>query len=302
MPETITSYTTFVTKTTISSSEMNTNFSNYRGTYLPIDLTAASAVDQTFDVGNSDYRFKRTYGNPVVNVNSVTTAYTATITDYTILGNASAGAFAITLFAANVNTGATLHIKKEGTDTNTLTLTPNGAETIDGTTTATLNRTNDNIIIRSDGANWFKEGGFALSLVRVNTSSGAGSTDTKIREYTNTIDNYGDDITYSSNSVNGSTWTINKSGVYALHLHDGQNTAPSAAGWTVDSASLTTSIFSVAQTEVLASFLTQNTGDIGSADWVGFLSAGAVLRVHLGTNTNDLSLATRAGATVSRVA
>jgi len=61
MPSTITAYTTFVTATAAKSGQMNTNFSNYRGTYLPIEPNTAAASNDTYDLGSSEYRFNTNY-------------------------------------------------------------------------------------------------------------------------------------------------------------------------------------------------------------------------------------------------
>lgn len=58
MPNTITSYTTFAPNTPAKSSEVNNNFSNYRGTLVPINTDTASSSDNTHDLGTSEHRWK----------------------------------------------------------------------------------------------------------------------------------------------------------------------------------------------------------------------------------------------------
>lgn len=61
MPETITSYTTFNPGTKAKSQEVNQNFSNHRGSILPIDPTTAAAVPNAYNVGSSEYPFKKAF-------------------------------------------------------------------------------------------------------------------------------------------------------------------------------------------------------------------------------------------------
>ena len=52
-----------------------------------------------------------------------------------------------------------------------------------------------------------------LSYVRLNTANGYGSTNTKIRRFTNIVNNVGTDITYADSATLGNTFTINANGV-----------------------------------------------------------------------------------------
>jgi len=61
MPNTITSYTTFVAGTRARAAEVNTNFSNYRGDLIPINTDTATASDSVHDLGGSSHRWKDFY-------------------------------------------------------------------------------------------------------------------------------------------------------------------------------------------------------------------------------------------------
>jgi len=65
MPNTITSYTTFVAGTKARASEVNANFSNYRGTLVPINSDTASASDKTHDLGQPSHSWKDFYTQKV---------------------------------------------------------------------------------------------------------------------------------------------------------------------------------------------------------------------------------------------
>jgi hypothetical protein len=79
-----------------------------------------------------------------------TTTYTAATTDYFI--DCTSGTFTVNLFTAVGNTGRILIIKNSGTGT--ITVDPNGSQTIDGATTQTLSTQWSRVHIISDGANW----------------------------------------------------------------------------------------------------------------------------------------------------
>jgi hypothetical protein len=79
-----------------------------------------------------------------------TTTYTATTSDYFI--DCTTGTFTVNLFTAVGNTGRILIIKNSGTGT--ITVDPNGTQTIDGATTQTLSTQWSRVHIISDGANW----------------------------------------------------------------------------------------------------------------------------------------------------
>jgi hypothetical protein len=79
-----------------------------------------------------------------------TTTYTAATNDYFI--DCTSGTFTVNLFTAVGNTGRILIIKNSGTGT--ITVDPNGSQTIDGATTQSLSTQWSRVHIISDGANW----------------------------------------------------------------------------------------------------------------------------------------------------
>lgn len=79
-----------------------------------------------------------------------TGTYTATTSDYFI--DCTSGTFTVNLFTAVGNTGRILIIKNSGTGT--ITVDPNGTQTIDGATTQSLSTQYSRVHIISDGANW----------------------------------------------------------------------------------------------------------------------------------------------------
>ena len=116
------------------------------------------------DATNNEVGIGTTSPNSTLHVaGSVTTAivaktanYTATVSDYTILCDTTGGGFTITLPAANTCTGRIYVIKKVigNSGANNVTIDGNGAETIDGAATITL-QCKSSIMIQSDGASWY---------------------------------------------------------------------------------------------------------------------------------------------------
>lgn len=88
----------------------------------------------------------------------VTKTGTATLTnsERVVLADATAAAFTLTLPTATVSTPyATFYIKKiDSALANIVTITADGAETIDGLTSVTLANRGEAIILQSDGSNW----------------------------------------------------------------------------------------------------------------------------------------------------
>lgn len=127
------------------------------------------------------------------------------------------------------------------------------------------------------------------SEVRVNTANGYGSTNTKIRRFTNVVTNIGSDVTYADSAANGGSFTINKEGVYSVSYSDQGNTS-GVMGLSLNSATLTTNIQSCAASSILAA-AQMNTNLGNCVAWTGFLSIGDVVRAHTdgtasGTNPN----------------
>ena len=79
-----------------------------------------------------------------------TATYTATTSDYFI--DCTSGTFTVNLFTAVGNTGRIIIVKNSGTGT--ITVDPNGAQTIDGAATQSLSTQWSRVHIISDGANW----------------------------------------------------------------------------------------------------------------------------------------------------
>lgn len=93
--------------------------------------------------------------NPAVK--SVTGAYSASTLDSTILCDATAGAFTVTLPPAGglpTNKGLVLRIKKIDSSVNAVTVDGSGAETIEGSASVSLSAQWDGVLLQSTGSAW----------------------------------------------------------------------------------------------------------------------------------------------------
>lgn len=90
---------------------------------------------------------------PLQAIVSKTAAYTATATDDVILGDASGGAFTVTLPTAVGIPGKRYTIKRTSSSNN-VTVDGDGSETIDGATTKALATQYAAIVVVSDGTGW----------------------------------------------------------------------------------------------------------------------------------------------------
>lgn len=87
-------------------------------------------------------------------VASKTANYTLTANDDVILGDASSGAFTLTLPTAVGNTGKKFLIKKTDASSNGLTIDGNASETIDDELTQVITEPKQAVEVISDGSNW----------------------------------------------------------------------------------------------------------------------------------------------------
>jgi hypothetical protein len=83
-----------------------------------------------------------------------TGAYSATISDSVITGDATGGAFSITLPTAVGITGRLYTIKKIDASVNAVTVATTSSQTIDGATTKALTLQHSAITVQSNGSNW----------------------------------------------------------------------------------------------------------------------------------------------------
>jgi hypothetical protein len=139
-----------------------------------------------------------------------------------------------------------------------------------------------------------------LSYVRLNTANGYGSTNNKIRRFTNIVNNVGTDITYADSATLGGTFTINTNGVYSVNYCD-QTVGISELGLSIDSTQLTTQINAVTITNVLA--ITNNPGAnrAGSVSATFYAAATSIVRAHTNGDATGAGTAQCTQFTIARV-
>lgn len=119
------------------------------------------------------------------------------------------------------------------------------------------------------------------SCVRLNTANGYGSTNNKIRRFTNVVLNQGSDITYADSATLGASFTVNSPGVYAVSFSDQFNVVDSA-GVSLNTTAPTTAIAAIPVTEILTAATSGGNTFAVFAGWTGYLQSGSVLRAHNG--------------------
>jgi len=140
----------------------------------------------------------------------------------------------------------------------------------------------------------------STSEVTVDSGNGHGSTNIRIRRFSNIRKNTGSDITYADSATLGASFTINTSGVYAISYADLYSASSFGMGITVNDGALGTIINLVTYSQGLRTqTYTYNSGEAASISWTGNLSAGDVVRAH--TDGNPDSTSATSIFTVTRV-
>ena len=121
--------------------------------------------------------------------------------------------------------------------------------------------------------------GVAQSMVRVNTANSYGSTNTKIRRFTNVVTNQGSDITYADSATLGASFTINTSGVYAISYND-QFSNTGWLGISLNTTMPTASFTTIPVAEKVCSAITSNANYALLVSSTLYLPAGSVIRAH----------------------
>ena len=137
------------------------------------------------------------------------------------------------------------------------------------------------------------------SAIRLDTANGWGSVSTRIRRFSNTIQNFGTDVTYTDSATLGSSFTINKDGEYMITYTE-EFSAADYMGISLNSASLATSIQSITTSEVLAMTVTAAANNPNTVSWQGYLVKGDVVRPHTSSSGTGTTPA-RTKFTIARV-
>lgn len=144
-------------------------------------------------------------------------------------------------------------------------------------------------------------GGAAINEVFVQLGNGHGSTNTKIRRFSNVVKNVGAAITYADSSTDGASFTIQEKGIYAITYWDAYSAAATSFGITLNSSQLTTSIDSLGTpTEILVLSTIPAAAFTTSVSVTRHLAIGDVIRAHDNGNNNSTSAIT-SGFSITKV-
>jgi len=209
----------------------------------------------------------------------------------------------ITLPLKSTNVGRIIQIANVKGGTNKVIISPNATDanklSNDGLNAIWLPKIGNYVVFQESANSGFWEivNERISSQLRLDTYAGYGSTDTKIMQFTNIDDNYGNMFTHNHGSygVHGLDITIARSGKYSFsfsHYFPGSD----YFGFTLNSAQLTTGILSVTIGTILAIAGSDNIA--GCASWSGYLVKGSIVRPHTngGTGATHIVTATYIGS------
>lgn len=117
------------------------------------------------------------------------------------------------------------------------------------------------------------------SCVRLNTANGYGSTNNKIRRFSNVVLNQGSDISYADSAALGASFTINTSGMYAISYND-QFNGTEIVGLSLNSTQPTVAIQNIAANDILTLEITSAANYPASVSTTAYLVAGDIVRPH----------------------
>lgn len=132
------------------------------------------------------------------------------------------------------------------------------------------------------------EVGAQPSMIKLRNANGYGSTNNKIRRFTDEDVNQGSDITYVDSDTLGASFTINTDGTYAISYSDQFNTAGVAA-ISLNSSQLTTAASGTSDNSILSSNTSDSANRSVNPNWAGFLSSGDVIRPHTEGNISGVN-------------
>lgn len=121
-----------------------------------------------------------------------------------------------------------------------------------------------------------------ISMVRLDTTNGYGSTATMIRRFSNVVDEFGSAIAYTDSATDGASFIAQADGVYSIVYSDSFG-SQSWFGISVNSNELTTEIGNMTDSSDRLVMSTKTNNNIHSpleVTWIGFLNAGDVVRPH----------------------
>ena len=224
------------------------------------------------------------------NLTIATKTTTATIltTEEIVFLDTSGGAYTVTLPTAVGNSGLTLFLKKTTSDTNAVTIDPNGSETIDGVATFPLGYQYAYIKIVSDGANWsILEMSDYTEKAIWNTYNSYGSTNTKIPNFTTEQESSFSllaTLVRNSATLGNSVTALRRCRVNFVCIA-AISGVTDQLGLSKNSSALTTNIANITDSTRIAYDIPASASQVTDVSWTGILEVGDVVRVHTAAAT-----------------
>ncbi len=135
-----------------NSNNLTTNLAQSNTLYIPGQNVYIGAIPSTTAVNGSKLQVNGSFSLPIA---AKTAAYTLTTSDYTIVADATSGAFAVTLPTAVGIAGRIYVIKRISAAANDVTVGTTSSQTIDvGATTYVLSSQYKVVTLQSDGTGW----------------------------------------------------------------------------------------------------------------------------------------------------
>jgi hypothetical protein len=145
-----------------------------------------------------------------------------------------------------------------------------------------------------------------VSMVRLNTANGYGSSSTSIRRFANITNGVngcviqGADITFADSATLGSSFTINTSGVYSISFND-TGTNNLCVGLSLNTTQPTVACYSLTNIgEILVTSVSFGANVPIAVSWTGYLPASSVIRPH--NDGTPSGIPARCQFTITRVA
>jgi hypothetical protein len=143
-------------------------------------------------------------------------------------------------------------------------------------------------LIQGAGGRSLQRAAPVQSMVRLHTSNGYGSTNTKIRRFSTVLTNIGSDILYADSATLGATFTVTAPGVYAISYVDNFSTNGNNFGLSLNSTELSTDVGSIAAADVLLTGYIPDNGPRHNLAITVYLRAGDVVRAHTSGTASGL--------------
>lgn len=115
------------------------------------------------------------------------------------------------------------------------------------------------------------------SEITVDTGNGHGSTNTKMRRFSNTRKNIGSAITYADSATLGATFTINETGIYSISYQDKYSLGAFDIGISINDSATTTNVFQTTYAQGRRIFNSGGSNTTSAVAWTGNLSVGDIV-------------------------